>query len=513
MKSIVVFYDNNSDYSNEKIFDSKSAKDLSLAWASSINADSIVTIQKQNSVYDLLEKICDACSENQADYVVFAYSDVPFYNKTVTEKLIKNHIEYHAEYTFADGYSFGLTPEIIDKGTLNILLGLCSKEDAPEKTAKVTKQFLFELLKKDINSFEIETLLAKNDWRLLRLNLDCELKESFLACKALYNAAKEKNIDVLNCDIEELNELASKCPEVLKTVPGFYNIQITDFYEKGCVYCPYEKEYERLHKTPCCKAQTSMDVSKFEALINKISKFSENAVISLSLWGEAFAHKDLLKMIDIILKNNGLSVFIETRVQDINSDFINGLKTIIQNTKEGSRKWPPVMIAVCLDAFTKETYSKLHGENCSFEKAMNIINLLEDALPGNVYPQFVRMNANEEELESFFRFWNEKTSPSKGQFIIQKYDDYSGLLSQEKTADLSPVDRNVCWHLRRDMNILTNGDVILCKEYVLENVIGNVFEEDLEVIWKKMDEILLNHINSEYKNKCEKCDEFYTYYF
>lgn len=513
MKSIVVFYDNNSVYSEEKVFNSKSAKDLSFQWAQSINADEIVTVQKQNCVYDLLDEVCNICNQKKADYVIFAFSDVPFYNKEVTEKLIKNHLEYHAEYTFADGYSFGLTPQIIDKGTLNILKGLCSKEDAPEKTAKITKDFLFDLLKKDINSFEIETLLAKNDWRLFRFNFDCELKENFMACKALFEAACDKKIDVLNCDIEELNGLASRCPGVLKTVPGFYNIQIADFYEKGCTYCPYEKEYEKHNKVACNKANKVMSFEKFSSLVQKIAEFSENAVVGLSLWGEAFSHPDLLKMIDLVLQNKGLSVFIETRVQELTEDFVRELKSIKEKHGEGNRKWPSVMVAVSVDAFTKETYSKLHGENCSLENTMKVISLLETALPGNVYPQFTRMNANEEELEAFFRFWNEKTSPSNGQFIIQKYDDFAGLLPEEKTADLSPIDRNVCWHLRRDMNILTNGDVTLCKEYVLDNVIGNVFEQDLCLIWKKMDEILMNHINSEYTNKCEKCDEFYTYNF
>ena len=82
-----------------------------------------------------------------------------------------------------------------------------------------------------------------------------------------------------------------------------------------------------------------------------------------------------------------------------------------------------------------------------------------------------------------------------------------------KPADLSPVERNVCWHLRRDMNILSNGNVILCRECVFDNVLGNVFEQELEEIWEKQDLELKNQMECKYNEKCKLCDEFYTFNF
>lgn len=514
MKSIVVFYDDEkSPYSNEKAFDSKSAKELSLLWANSLDSAGIVTIKAQPSVSSLLEQICIAGKDNQADYIVFAFADVPFYNKKLSQKMIENHEKYHSEYTFADGYSLGFAPEVIDLGTLNILKTLSQKEYSDEGQKPVTKSFIFDLLKKDINSFEIETVLAKNDWRLLRLDFNCELKENFLSCKALFNACKNENIDVLNCEPEEINSIAEKTPGVLKTVPGFYNIQIADYFSKQCMYSPYICSYEHMYKCSCVQATKVMAKADFESLVKRIAEYSENAVISLSLWGEAFKHPDLLSFIKTILQYKGLSVFIETCTTQVSDAFVTELKNIVESAQPRSGRWAPVMIAVAVDGTSNQMYQKIHGDEGTLENVMEVINKLESAIPGDVYPQFMRMNVNESELESFFRFWNEKDSPSKGKFIIQKYDDYVGLLPEEKAADLSPIQRNVCWHLRRDMNILTNGDVILCKEYVLENVIGNVFKEDLQSVWTKMDEVLLNHMGKKYECKCEKCDEFYTYNF
>ena len=87
------------------------------------------------------------------------------------------------------------------------------------------------------------------------------------------------------------------------------------------------------------------------------------------------------------------------------------------------------------------------------------------------------------------------------------------MLPECKPADLSPLERNVCWHLRRDMVILTNGDVPFCKEYVLDGIIGNVFEQDLAEIWKKTDDVVKEHICQKYNSKCGNCDEYYTFNF
>ena len=160
-------------------------------------------------------------------------------------------------------------------------------------------------------------------------------------------------------------------------------------------------------------------------------------------------------------------------------------------------------------------YKKIHPnvKDGDFERLVENVKMLCETLPGLVYPQFVRMNENEEELENFFRFWNEKTNPSGGKLTIQKYQNFCNLLCDKKPADLSPLVRNPCWHLRRDMTILSNGDVPMCKQCVFSNIVGNVFTDSIEEIWRKNDDVLLSHLHEKYPLPCEKCDEYYTYNF
>lgn len=514
MKSIIIFYDDEKSlYKNEKGFDGKSSIELSAEWAKKVGADKTVTLSKMNSVLELLEAMCKQAKDSSADYVIFAYNDFPFLNYELTNRLIDFHTKYHSEYTFVDGYSKGLAPELIHTGTLNILLELAKTTQTEEGQKKVSREAIYNLIKTDINSFEIETILADDDYRLLRFNFDCENKADYLSCVNLYKELCQKKLKVLEGNADEINKAAQNCASVLKTVPCYYNIQIADRCSGKCVYCPYPKQYKEKNKAEVFKAENFMSYEKASELIKKIADFSEEAVICLSLWGEAFNNPDVFNIIENILSYKGLSVFIETDGMLINDDVCSKLKASIQKKCEHVGKWAPVMLAVSMDAFSDAMYKKIRGAEGSLQDALNVVEKLNAVVPGNVYPQFVRMNENEEELEGFFRYWKEKSNASGGEFIIQKYDDFAGLLPSQKPADLSPIERNVCWHLRRDMNILTNGDVILCKEYVLDNVIGNVFTQSLKEIWEKTDSLLKEQIEGKINKKCGDCDEYYTFNF
>ncbi len=120
------------------------------------------------------------------------------------------------------------------------------------------------------------------------------------------------------------------------------------------------------------------------------------------------------------------------------------------------------------------------------------------------------MKENEEDLEIFYKSWKTKTE----NIIIQKYDSFSAFLPDRKVADLSPVRRFPCWHLKRDMAVLLDGTVPLCREDVrVEHTLGNAFTEDLAKIWGRGESVYQQHIAEKYPSLCARCDEYYTYNF
>ena len=508
MKTIVIFYDENAKYASQKVFKGKSAIELTAEWAKSLDLPAFTL--KASTLTELLEAMKKLCDENQAENVLFSYNDLPYINKNLGQKILDSQIEYKSEYTFADGYPYGFAPEALNAGTIGILAELSKTTQKTLGDQPISREAIYNLIKTDINSFDVETIIADSDWRLLRLAFHCGKKDNFMQCKALFEAAGGDA--GLLADVEKLSELASKNPACLKTVPGFYNIQISDKVNFESVYLPAHSY-----------TQSIMSFDKCAALIDQIAAFSENAVISLSAFGEPLFHPDFLKIVEKILSYPGLSVFFETDGLSVTAELCSQLAAIEKSAAERTHQWQKIMIAVILDAASEPTYQKIHKNSPAgaFQTAVNAVKLLQSALPGAVYPQFVRMNGNEEELEAFYRYWNEKTNPSGGNLIIQKYDDFAGELPPCKPADLAPLDRDPCWHLRRDLSILVNGDVPSCRTCWKDNITGNVFNQSLEEIWHKNDLLLENHINKKYCSegqagnckKCEKCDEWYTFNF
>ena len=75
MKTIVIFYDNESSYSKEKTFDGKSALELSKAWADSLGLQSFTL--KSANLTQLLYDMKEICTKEDAQTAVFSFIDLP----------------------------------------------------------------------------------------------------------------------------------------------------------------------------------------------------------------------------------------------------------------------------------------------------------------------------------------------------------------------------------------------------------------------------------------------------
>lgn len=458
----------------------------------------------------LLETMAIECQNSLADFAIFTSADKPFLDIELTSEILSEHQKYLAEYTFADGFPEGFAPQVISSGTLNLLSELV-KTKTQIAQSKVNDSSIFNVLKTDINSFEIESYIAPKDFRMLRLDFSCSSKLLTLSCKNLYDEALNSKVPFKALELSELAQKSAKCQQ---TVPAFYNIQIS---AKSSSKATYNPEF------PFSKDENPfMNLEHFKALLSQISLLSEEAVISLSAFGEPFTNPQILLYISEVLKNPHFNLILETEGIELNQEIILKIKNILDSSPKLKKSSPNISqlenrinFIVYLDAFSKEKYFELH-KNCpedSFEKAKASLELLEESFPNCVYPLFTRTQENENELEKFYRFYHDEKSVSKGHLIIQKYDDYCKLLSQKKVADLTPYERNVCWHLKRDVTILKDGSVPLCKEFFNETKLGNVFEEGLENLWAKTNQIVQNQIEKKYLKKCEDCDEYYTFNF
>jgi len=431
------------------------------------------------STAELLSEM-DKAAEGHDD-VFYFFADCPFLDETVAARMHGNHRRYWADYTFADGFPYGLTPEILRRETAGRLSTMAAGD-----TRAPDRQTVFTVISKDINSFDIETELAPTDLRLLRVSLSADTERNFLLLKRIVEKGGRES--------ESICRVLQTEARILRTLPAFFPIQIVERCPHACSYCPYP-----LVGGDILSRNGSLPLESFSALVRKIAAFCGDAVIDISLWGEPSLHPRIFDMIGAVLSEPGLSLVIETSGV--------GWDPALPGRVHDSFPVQPTWI-VSLDAHAEQMYRRLRGEGVS--EAMRTADKLLSLFPRSTWVQAVRMRENEEDLDEFYKFWKTKTE----NIIIQKYDSFSGLLEDRKVADLSPVKRFPCWHLKRDMAILIDGTVPLCREDVrAQSPQGNALTEDLEVIWERAEAAYRQHVAERYPAICAGCDEYYTYNF
>ncbi|MDR0759254.1 MAG: spiro-SPASM protein [Treponema sp.] len=445
------------------------------------------------------------------DLLYFAWADAPFLDRDLAGKAAERHLRYAAEYSYADGWPYGLAPEIVAPSTAGILAALAEGDDGP-----VNRDALFQVIQKDINAFDIETEISPVDLRSHRLSLTADSRRNLLLLTR-FQAAGFTGF----AGIEQ--RIAEK-PELLRTLPAFYAVQVSGPCPQTCAICPYPR-FTGPGGEAVKARRDFMDPARFEGLLDRIIAFSGDAVIDLSLWGELALHPQKMELIRMVLaRRDSLCLIIETSGIGWKRGELETLAALVGEDRP-FRPWTappgPLSWIVSLDAAGKERYGEVRGPG--FEEAVGTARALLSLFPQDAYVQAVRLAGAEDDIETFYRSWKDQGA----KVIIQKYDDFCRFLPQKQAADLSPVRRHPCWRLMRDMNILIDGRVSLCREdlsvlggnaasgnkFPGSVFLGSVFDEPLEAIWSRGEERYREHCSGRYKGICGECDEYYTFNF
>ncbi|MDR2467386.1 MAG: spiro-SPASM protein [Spirochaetaceae bacterium] len=429
------------------------------------------------------------------DFIYYAWADTPLLDGGLAAALVARMNRFAAEYAYADGWPDGLAPELLLPSTIAFLARLNGDAELP-----IERQTVFNVLQKDINSFDIETEIAPVDLRNHRLNLAADSKRNLLLIKRLRNAPWS--------DYRCAEKVLGEKPSLLRTLPAFFPVMVASRCPQRCSFCPYDGSTER--------PVEFMALKNFESVLDKIVGFAGDGVIDLSLWGEFALHPEKEQLIEAVLARRELSLIIETCGLGWDAPLLDRLASSASTAAARENGMAPLSWIVSLDAAAPSRYRTLHGEG--FEEATALVTTLLRLFPGAVYVQAIRVRDAEDDIEQFYRFWTE----AGAKVIIQKYDDFCGMCAQLRAGDISPIIRNPCWHLMRDMPILIDGTVAACRtaslgvmssEKGMIQALGNIFTEEPGVIWERGTERYHEHCEGRWTTLCGQCDEYYTYNF
>jgi spiro-SPASM protein len=494
----------------DPIFSGKSAFALALERGSVFSGVSkVVLLGTEGDAYPLLpsgvslvlrpawtkKSLLEELSRQSAgfDLTYFAWADCPLLDPALTGKIADRHLRYGAEYSYADGWPYGLAPELLAPGTAGILAKIISDDDGP-----VERDALFSVIQKDINAFDIETEISSIDLRVHRLSLTTDSRRNTLLLSRLVEAGLSSAADA--------ERIIPAHPELLRTLPAFYAIQVAGPCPQACSLCPYPQFGAGPNGEGITDRKDFLEPGRFTGLLDKIDSFSGDGVIDLSLWGELSLHPQKETLITAILDRPGLSCVIETSGLGWKTAELEALAAAASKAAPRKNRMAPLSWIVSLDAAGSSRYREIRG--AGFSEAVECAKTLMSLFPKDSYVQAVRVKGAEDDIEQFYRFWKDLGAG----IIIQKYDDFCGFLPKLQATDLSPVQRRPCWHLMRDMAILIDGKVPRCRETLnAGETLGNAFTEDLETIWARGELLYREHFP--YRGPCAECDEYYTYNF
>ncbi len=424
----------------------------------------------------LLEALRDlACGY---DNIFYFHADCPFLDTVLTRKMLDIHTRYCADYTNADGYPYGLAPEILRGEIVEALMALAQADS-------VQRGSVFSVIQKDINSFDIETEIAPRDQRLLRVSLAADTKRNLLLLQRIVGEGGQ--------DAPSVARILEHGGRILRTLPAYLSVQIVDGVSDRCVYDPYVSMYgEEGGK------RAEMSAERFEQLLQQVCGFCEDATVTLAAFGEPALHTEIAAIVQIAASHPQLRLIIETSGKGWRESDLAAIE-------RGAAV--PLTWIIYLDALDKNVYASIRGDG--YEEANAFAQRMLAAFP-QTYLQAVRMQENEEDLEQFYKTWRAKTE----HVIIQKYDSVCGLLPDRRVTDLAPLKRFPCWHLKRDLHVRVDGSVPLCVEDVTGRLaLGNIFEQEIGAIWERGEVHYLAHLDEQYPDLCSSCDEYYTYNF
>jgi spiro-SPASM protein len=439
----------------------------------------------------LLQTISELSAGYDLSY--FAWADCPLLDPALAGRVAERHLRYAAEYSYADGWPYGLAPELLSPGTAGILAAILGDGDGP-----VERDCLFATLQKDINAFDIETEISPVDLRSHRLSLAADSRRNLLLLSRLAEAGLRGAADA--------ERIIPGRPELLRTLPAFYAIQAAGPCPQACSFCPYPKFGAGTGGV--MQREDFLDPGRFADLLDRIEEFSGDAVVDLSLWGELALHPHRAALVAAILARPGLSALIETSGLGWNTAELEALAEAASRSAPRKNRMASLSWIVSLDAADSGRYREIRGSG--FAEAAECARSLTRLFPADAYVQALRVKGAEDDIEQFYRFWKD----AGANIIIQKYDDFCGALPKLQASDLSPVRRQPCWHLMRDMSVLIDGSVPVCRETIADPaMLGNAFTENLAAIWDRGDSLYREQCGNHYNGQCAECDEYYTYNF
>ncbi len=420
------------------------------------------------------------------DEVCFLYFSgiSPLVDLKLMAESFERHKRYFSQYSYSENLPEGLIPKVLTREFLSSL---------PDALSSDTHSFFL----KNINQYDVDIFFVPPDLRQYRLDFRVSNYRNYsLILKFLEHVASKASLNQIEYD--EILPLLEANPSWFREAPSYIEWEIIQACELKCTFCP--RQDMDLSKDGTFVSLE--DASRFISIWSK--EILSDFTIALGGNGEPFLHPNWKEIVHLILDIPQLKeLIIESALYN---DFDSLRNELIKMPETKKSK---LSFIVNLTTLKPDRYSNLYGAGLHKVVLEKIKDLKSILPPQSLNVQMIKMLDVKDEIEEYFNFF-EKLGIN---VILQKYNSFAGKLKEKRVSDLTPIRREFCWHLNRDLYVNADGGVAICKQ-LQSFTIGNMKSESFSDIWKKGEV----HFNNSFLGKhneipapCLNCDEWYTF--
>lgn len=405
----------------------------------------------------------------------------PLLDPNLSRKIAERHDTYLAQYSYSENLPVGIVPRIVSREFVQSL-----PKDLPGSTQ--------DFLAKNINHYDTEIFYQSPDLRQWRMDFSASDLRSLLFVRAFLKRKSGWSYD-------ELLPFLLSHPETFRSGPSYLELEIVGTRTRESTIYPGSKLRES-------KSEAVWEESLLDSILSQHeSGFGTEYSVCFGGLGEPILHPSLPAFVDRTLRSPSVKeLFIETDLADDPANLIDSLKG---RSEEDLEK---ISLIVNLSTWNKKTFQSLYGYD-GFDTVVKNLEFVSEILPKHrIYLQFLKLKEIDSEVDS----WYDTTEKAGYGIILQKYNSYAGKLPERRAADLTPLEKEFCWHLARDLYVNSDGSVSICKQLPgnPSKSVGNLKHQSLNEIWEKGHAFFSSSVNGKHENipaPCLSCDEWYTF--
>jgi spiro-SPASM protein len=461
-------------------------------WFDKIKANFLIENSKllkfDKSLISLFENYLKNIDNSSESYTLIISASYPLFSIKENIFMLDDAQKNFVDYYYGEHFPEGVIGQVVKNRIFKEITKLTRDSD------RYYNNCIFDIILRNITNFDIDLIEGFSDYLPYRTSLSinelANLPTIASLCKTDFDINNPLSFitktEVLP-DWEKIKADILKNPQILYTFPRTYIIELSSDCTFNCIHCARKNSLQRTSKF--------IDKDNLFSFVEKNKAYLKDSIFLFGGFGEPFSHPQFFEITNFLSKNN--RVIIETNGSYLTNDLMD--KFISPSN---------INIVVSLDAITEERYRSL-GKKMMFQLLLQTVKQLLEKYPENIYISFVRMTANDFEVEEFYEYFKEYEK----NIIFRKFNSYSKSIENMEVADLTPPQRFACFHVRREAFILSDGSFSLCYSDYNKKILDLCISDDFDKILTEYKNQYFVQLKENYPEICKDCNEFYTYFF